>query len=179
MKLHQLITQYVTFRQSMGEDFESSERLLMTFCRRMGAEIDINDLQTEQVEVFLAGTGSLSGYWRRKYNLLRGLYRYAISRDLVADAPLPKTVPRLPQRFLPYLYRRRTAPAFQCCHFLSSLRGSFRSSEPLRLRSRIWKSQRWMRCSLRPIATPLKDAATTRSCSSYITAAPARMRRHN
>jgi site-specific recombinase XerD len=41
------------------------------------------------------------------------------------------------------------------------------------------KSQRWMRCSLRPIATPLKDAATTRSCSSYITAAPARMRRHN
>ena len=59
MKLHQLITQYVTFRQSMGEDFESSERLLMTFCRRMGAEIDINDLQTEQVEVFLAGTSLL------------------------------------------------------------------------------------------------------------------------
>jgi site-specific recombinase XerD len=119
MKLHQLITQYVTFRQSMGEDFESSERLLMTFCRRMGAEIDINDLQTEQVEVFLAGTGSLSGYSRRKYNLLRGLYRYAISRDLVADAPLPKTVPRLPQRFLPYIYtegelRRLFSAATSC-----------------------------------------------------------------
>jgi integrase/recombinase XerD len=112
MKLHQLITQYVTFRQSMGEDFESSERLLMTFCRRMGAEIDINDLHTEQVEVFLAGTGSLSGYWRRKYNLLRGLYRYAISRDLVADAPLPKTVPRLPQRFLPIFIPKANCAGF-------------------------------------------------------------------
>src|SRR4029077_7021686 len=92
---------------------------ITTFCRRMGAEIDINDLQTEQVEVFLAGTGSLSGYWRRKYDLLRGLYRYAISRDLVADAPLPKTVPRLPQRFLPYIYtegelRRLFSAATSC-----------------------------------------------------------------
>jgi hypothetical protein len=49
MKLNELITQYVTFRQSLGKDFKSSERLLMTFCRRMGAEIDINDVQTDQV----------------------------------------------------------------------------------------------------------------------------------
>jgi integrase/recombinase XerD len=119
MKLNELITQYVTFRQSMGEDFKSSESLLMTFCRRMGAEIDINDVQTEQVEVFLTGTGTLSGYWRRKYDLLRGLYHYAISRGLVAHAPLPITVPQPPQRFIPYIYtedelRRLFSAATSC-----------------------------------------------------------------
>jgi hypothetical protein len=57
MKLKELITQYAAFRKSMGDDFESRESLLNTFCRRMGMEIDIDEIRAEQVEVFLAGTG--------------------------------------------------------------------------------------------------------------------------
>ena len=103
MKLKDLISQYVAFRKSMGGDFDSAASLLNTFCNRMGVGIDLADIRTERVEEFLAGTG-LNSYWRRKYDTLRGFYRYAISRGFVRQAPLPVTVPKLPQRFVPYIY---------------------------------------------------------------------------
>ncbi len=106
MKLQKLITQYVAFRKSMGEDFESAESLLNTFCRRMGVEIDLRNVRAKQVLAFLAGTGPITRYWRRKYDTLRGLYRYATSRGLVTDTPLPISVPKMPERFVPYIYTR-------------------------------------------------------------------------
>jgi integrase/recombinase XerD len=106
MKLKELIAHYVAFRKSMGEGFESAESLLKTFCRRMGEETDVMDVKAERVQAFLAGIGPLTRYWHRKYDLLRGLYRYAISRGLVATSPLPATVPKPPERFVPYIYTR-------------------------------------------------------------------------
>jgi integrase/recombinase XerD len=103
MKLKDLITQYIAFRKSMGEDFESADSLLNTFCRRMGVDIDIADIKTERVEEFLAATG-VNHYWRRKYDTLRGFYRYAASRGFINQAPLPATVPKMPERFVPYIY---------------------------------------------------------------------------
>jgi site-specific recombinase XerD len=104
MKLKDLITQYTAFRKSMGAEFESAESLLNTFCRRMGVEIDVDEIRTEQVEVFLAGTAPVNRYWRRKYDTLRGLYRYASSRGFVDHVPLPTTVPKMPERLVPYIY---------------------------------------------------------------------------
>ena len=105
MKLKELIVQYVAFRKSMGEDFESAESLLNTFCRRMGMEIDVSEIKAERVEAFLMGTGPVNRYWRRKYDTLRGLYRYATSRGLADYLPLlPATVPKMPERFVPYIY---------------------------------------------------------------------------
>jgi len=103
MKLKDLITQYVAFRKSMGGDFDSAASLLNTFCNRMGRDINLADIRAEHVEKFLAGTG-LNSYWRRKYDMLRGFYRYATSRGFVNQSPLPATVPKMPQRFVPYIY---------------------------------------------------------------------------
>ena len=46
----------------------------------------------------------MNRYWRRKYDTLRGLYRYATSRGFVDHVPLPTTVPKMPERFVPYIY---------------------------------------------------------------------------
>ena len=104
MKLKELITQYAAFRKSMGADFESAESLLNTFCRCMGVEIDVREIRAEQVTMFLAGAGPVNRYWRRKYDTLRGLYRYATSRGFVDHVPLPATVPKMPECFVPYIY---------------------------------------------------------------------------
>ena len=114
MKLKELITQYAAFRKSMGADFESAESLLNTFCRRMGVEIDVREIRAEQVAMFLAGTGPVNRYWRRKYDTLRGLYRYATSRGFVDHVPLPATVPENAGALRTlYLQHRRTAAAHQ------------------------------------------------------------------
>jgi site-specific recombinase XerD len=104
MKLKELITQYAAFRKSLGAEFESAESLLNTFCRHVGVERDIDEIGAEQVERFLAGTGPVNRYWRRKYDTLSGLYRYATSRGFVDHVPLPATVPKMPERFVPYIY---------------------------------------------------------------------------
>ena len=106
MKLKALVAQYVTFRKSLGASFESNQSLLNTFCRQMGEEIDVTDVKAERVDAFLAGTGPVTSYWHRKYVQLKGLYRYAISRGLVAVSPLPTTVPKLTEPFITYIYSR-------------------------------------------------------------------------
>lgn len=103
MTLNELITQYVAFRKSLGEDFQSNESLLKTFCRRMGENVDLTVVSEKQVQSFVLGAGTISGYTRRKYDLVRGLYRYALSRGFVDRTPLPPTCPRTP-RFVPYIY---------------------------------------------------------------------------
>ena len=104
MKLRALITQYVAFRQALGEQFESASSLLNTFCRQIGDEIDVKDINADQVNAFLAATGPVTNYWHRKHSVLRGLYHYAISRGVVAVSPLPMMVPKRPPRFVPYVY---------------------------------------------------------------------------
>jgi hypothetical protein len=49
LKLKELITQYTAFRKAMGEDFESAESLLNTFCRYIGVEIEVAAIQSEPV----------------------------------------------------------------------------------------------------------------------------------
>src|SRR3982751_4908137 len=104
MKLKELIAQYAAFRKSMGADFESAESLLNTFCRRMGVDIDVCEIRAEQVATFLTGTGPVNRYWRRKYATLRGLYHYAPGRGFDYHAPVPTTVPKMPEHFPPYIY---------------------------------------------------------------------------
>lgn len=106
MKLKALITQYVAFRKSLGARFESREGRLNGFCRWMGEEIDVTDIQPERVNAFLNGTGPVNRSWQERHGLLNGLYRYAISRGLVVTSPLPTTKPKLPERFVPYIYSR-------------------------------------------------------------------------
>jgi len=133
MKLEALIVQYVAFRRSMGASFKSAESLLQHFCRQMGEEIDATAVQAEKVNNFLAGTGPITRYWHRKYDVLRGLYRYAISRGLVADSPLPTAAPKLPVRFIPYIYTRDELR--RLFNSTSSYRKQHRKLEPHTLRA--------------------------------------------
>ena len=118
MTLNEIVLRYVTFRKSMGDDFSSAESVLKTFCRRMGEDVALVDITADHVRAFLAGTGTVSGYWRRKYDALRGLYRYAISRGFIEKAHLPSTAVRAP-RFKPHIYSddevRRLLNAIPVC----------------------------------------------------------------
>ena len=63
MKLTQLIAQYVTFRKSLGQNFESNEWRLHTFSRFVGESADIRSVKPRQVAAFLAGRGPITRYW--------------------------------------------------------------------------------------------------------------------
>jgi site-specific recombinase XerD len=135
MKLTEVIAQYGALRQAMGERFDSAASVLKTFCRQMEPDIDIEDIHADRVVAFLAGPGPVTRYWHRKHGVLRGLYTYAISRGIVAASPLPPTVPKLPPRFVPYVYTHDELS--RLVHATPSYRPHYRKLEPHTLRAMI------------------------------------------
>jgi len=104
MKLSQRITQYVAFRKSLGQRFETNECQLRAFSRFMGEGANIRSVKPRQVAAFLAGRGPITCSWHVKYRALRGFFSYAVTRGYLSASPLPAIVPKQPARFVPYIY---------------------------------------------------------------------------
>jgi site-specific recombinase XerD len=104
MKLHQLIAQYVAFRKSLGAKFECNETVLRIFSRVIGKCRNLPNVKPREVAAFLNGRGPLTRNWHKKYIVLRSFFRYAVSRGYLSTSPLPTTVPKLPERYKPYIY---------------------------------------------------------------------------
>ena len=104
MNLQELIERYVSYRQALGERFQTNATILRAFGRAIGPRADVAAVRTEQVSAFLAGAGPITSAWHSKHNALLGFYRYATSRGYVAAAPLPAVLPKHPPPFVPYIY---------------------------------------------------------------------------
>ena len=103
MKLHDLVEAYIGYKRSLGLRFVSDAAVLRSFCRTLG-EITVNDVTADAVLAFIAGTGPVTSRWRLKFTILRGLYRYALERDIVTASPLPTQQPERPPPLTPYIY---------------------------------------------------------------------------
>jgi integrase/recombinase XerD len=103
MNLSQVVAAYITHRQAMGMRFHTEARTLRSFCRASG-DVIMQEITAEQLLAFLAGTGPVTRYWERKHSALSGLYRFAVARGYVDHSPLPRTVPKPQQAFVPYIY---------------------------------------------------------------------------
>jgi site-specific recombinase XerD len=120
MKLHEVTSQYVDYKQSMGMRFRTEARVLKSFCRMIG-DVDIGQVQPDVVQAFLAGNGAITRFWHRKYEVLTGFYRFATARRCVEGSPLPRTAPKPPPPFVPYIFsqdelQRLLVAAESCLH---------------------------------------------------------------
>ena len=102
MTLVDVIADYVALRQAMGYRFTTGQYRLQAFCRAVGPDREMQDVDRDRVLAFLGPP--VTSDWRHKYSALTCFYRYAISRGHVGASPLPTTVPKLPSRFVPYIY---------------------------------------------------------------------------
>ena len=103
MKLLELITRYVAFKQAMGANFTCQAGILRSFCRAMG-DISISDVDHVAIEAFLKVRGQVTAYWTVKYKALSGFFRFLIARGYLDVSPLPATNPKVPERRTPHIY---------------------------------------------------------------------------
>lgn len=103
MRLAQLTAEYVTFKQSLGMRFRTESVTLKAFCRAMG-DINITEVTPKSVQDYLTGTGPITPFWHRKFEVLSGFYRYATTRCHISLSPLPLALPQRPAPFKPYIY---------------------------------------------------------------------------
>ena len=71
MTLQTLVTQYTSYRKSLGEAFISNESNLKAFVRYIGQDKNFEDVQTKQVNMFLTGNRRITASWFNKYQALR------------------------------------------------------------------------------------------------------------
>ncbi len=103
MKLHQHITDYITFKQALGYRFQTEARTLKAFSKAMG-DVDIMEVEPASVQAFIAGKGVVTSFWHHKFGVLTRFYRFLMSRNHIDSTPLPKTVPKYPEPMKPYIY---------------------------------------------------------------------------
>lgn len=103
MKLLALVTEYVLTKQAMGMCYRSEAAIFRSFCKVIG-DINIEEVIPASVAAFLASTGTFTIFWRRKYEVLSGFYRFALIRGYIDASPLPKTVPKRPETLKPHIY---------------------------------------------------------------------------
>lgn len=103
MKVDQAVATYVAYKQSLGMRFSTKARTLKSFSKSVGA-VEFDRIGPQQVRTFLDGQGPMTRFWLRKFDALRGLYRFCLARGYVHHVPLPTRAPRCPQSFTPYIY---------------------------------------------------------------------------
>ena len=105
MMLNQLVTQYIHYRQSLGEKFKTNAYYLKAFCRIVESNTDIQSISLAQINSFLYGDAqTVTSSWFAKHSALFGFYQYALTRNYVTKVPLPSILPKRPQGFVPYIY---------------------------------------------------------------------------
>ena len=102
MTLDAVIGEYVALGQAMGYAFTTHRAVLQSFGRAMGRDLALSAVAPERVRVFLGPPTTCN--WHHKASILRGFYRYAVSRGHVPTSPLPPLAPKLPPPFVPYVY---------------------------------------------------------------------------
>ena len=117
MKLLAAVNQYVSYRKSLGDFFETNNFKLRAFARAVGPMIDLSEVQSESVAKFLAGKNPvITRTWHSKYYALRGFYKYVLGRGYAETSPLPISIPKQPPRFVPYIYNVKELRAlFDTC----------------------------------------------------------------
>lgn len=103
MRLHDLVEAYIGYKRSLGMHFVSDAAVLRSYGRTMG-DIAVEEVRHDLVLAFIAGTGPVTTRWRLKFCVLRGLYRYALERNVAPMSPLPTQVPKFPPPLTPYIY---------------------------------------------------------------------------
>ena len=103
MRLQDVVESYIKYKRSLGMRFRSQAAVLHAYCRAMG-NVEVTEVKPQSVHAFIAGDGPVTARWIENHRVLKGFYRYAISRGFARLAPLPMEIPRLSLQSTPYIY---------------------------------------------------------------------------
>ena len=93
MRMAEAVGAYVDYKQSLGMRFVTEARTLKSFCQALG-NVEMNQVEPARVDAYLAGKGSVTRFWHRKLDALRGFYRFALARGYATCSPLHTITPQ-------------------------------------------------------------------------------------
>ena len=122
MRLQDLVSNFIEYRKSLGEKFESNQRVLKAYVKFIGADIKHTEITEEKNLAFLYHpTGKITAYWFVKHTALRGLFTWAVSREIMTFFPLPLEIPRRLGHIPAYIYNQKELNALFSCKLKSTV----------------------------------------------------------
>src|SRR5665213_3154685 len=106
MNLKLKTLEYVASKQSLGMSFETEAQILTAFVKQIGDYVSIGTVTSEDVLLFLNGgkEGSVTLFWHRKHDALKGFWDFAIRRNYADRSPVPIRRAQMPVPFIPHVY---------------------------------------------------------------------------
>jgi len=105
MRLKALTASYVAYRRSLGEKYNTEEKVLARFVRHCGASAAIAKIGRTECDSFLwQGMETVASVWFRRHSVLKGFYSWLVARGYAQASPLPVDLPKRPESAKPYIY---------------------------------------------------------------------------
>jgi site-specific recombinase XerD len=105
MNLQPAIDQYVSHKRSLGMQCKTMARILRAFCNAIG-DVKVDEVKEDAAIAFIYGKGPVTANLHSKLSVLRGFYRYLLSRGYLTRSPLPTQIPKEPEPLIPHIYSR-------------------------------------------------------------------------
>jgi integrase/recombinase XerD len=119
MTVADAVQEYVVYKQALGMSYKGRALKLNAFARFVGP-VNLDEVTPGMVRNFLNGQGTVTTGWFNKFSVLNTFFRFAIARGYAKENPLPRTKPKSPRQFRPYIYSveevRRMIQAVDCRH---------------------------------------------------------------
>lgn len=119
MMVAEAVQEYVVYKQALGMSYKGRALKLNAFARFVGP-IDLGEVTPDMVRNFLNGHGPVTTEWFHKFWVLNTFFRFAIARSYTKENPLPRTKPKSPRQFRPYIYSveevKRMIQVVDCRH---------------------------------------------------------------
>lgn len=105
MNLSEAITAYISYRQSLGENFHTNGGLLKQFRSYLAKDEPVEDITEAQTSGFLlSGNGQVTRKWFTRHTALLGFFKWCLARGYVINIPLTMDKPKAPPHIVPYIY---------------------------------------------------------------------------
>jgi len=106
MKLSTAIRNYVVWKQLRGIRFGRGEDVLMRMLKSAGHDPSLNQITPKQIASYLDGSRKSAYTWWREYQIIGAFFKFWVSRNKLARAPMPRPRAASPPPFRPYIFSK-------------------------------------------------------------------------
>jgi integrase/recombinase XerD len=105
MKLSESIALYVLHKKTMGVEFQTGKRYLVSFSRWLSVT-DLDRVKTDDLLRYLNDSTAQVQTWRMKYHVLIRFFDFWAAREEIPYLLFPPPKPPVSPSFVPYIYSR-------------------------------------------------------------------------
>jgi site-specific recombinase XerD len=106
MKLSEGIERYVACKRQGSLLYAATEYGLTSFRRKVG-DVELNEVTSDDVLIYLSGPRTSPISWRRKHQQMSQFFAFCSDRGHLNTSPMPPFRPIVRPMFVPYIYSQK------------------------------------------------------------------------